>query len=203
MFDKRDITKKLIKSQGGIAKTSDFDGSGVSSFDVARFCKEGFLIRLKHGYYSLADEEPIYEEKLLFHLLSEAVICLESALFHYGYSDFTPRRWSVAVPRDYSRSKLNSCPVPLKPYFVKSEYLSLGKSEGDFNGVTLSVYDRERTVVDCFRYRNKLDKETFIKAIKAYVDDDNKNLMILSEYAKKLHVYDKIIGTMEILLNER
>ena len=77
----------------------------------------------------------------------------------------------------------------------------LGKTFEDFDGVILPVYDRERTICDCFKYRTKLDNEIFNKAVNAYVADDNKNLSNLSKYAKEMKVYKKVMDLMEVLLN--
>jgi len=65
----------------------------------------------------------------------------------------------------------------------------------------LPVYDRERTICDCFKYRTRLDTETFNKALNAYANDTNKNLQNLSTYAKKLRVYKKATELMAVLLN--
>jgi predicted transcriptional regulator of viral defense system len=65
----------------------------------------------------------------------------------------------------------------------------------------LPVYDRERTICDCFKYRARLDNEMFAKALNAYANDTNKNLKNLSDYAKKLRVYKKVTELMEVLLN--
>jgi predicted transcriptional regulator of viral defense system len=71
----------------------------------------------------------------------------------------------------------------------------------DNTTVTLPIYDRERTICDCFKYRSKLDNEIFSKALKAYANDIKKNLNNLSTYAKKLRVYKKVTELMEVLLN--
>ena len=76
----------------------------------------------------------------------------------------------------------------------------IGKTNGDFNGVRLAVYDRERTICDCFKYRTKLDNEMFNKALNAYAADKKKNLSNLSNYAKKMRVYKKLMDVMEVLL---
>lgn len=77
----------------------------------------------------------------------------------------------------------------------------MGKSPTTSTGVELPVYDRERTICDCFKYRSRLDNEIFNKAINAYVKDDKKNLNNLSAYSQKLRVYKKITELMEVLLN--
>ena len=83
----------------------------------------------------------------------------------------------------------------------KNEFYHYGATVGDFNGVELKVYDRERTICDCFKYRSKLDSEIFNKAINAYVADPKKNLANLSKYAKDMGVYTKLMNVMEVLLN--
>jgi hypothetical protein len=63
------------------------------------------------------------------------------------------------------------------------------------------MYDRERTICDCFKYRSRLDHETFNKAINAYAKDKEKDLENLSTYAKKLRVHKKVTELLEVLLN--
>ena len=200
-MNKKRIAEKVIRKAGGIVKTSEFVSLGLSNLDVANLCKEGYIKRIRHGYYQLAQKEDIKEEQILASLLPEGVVCVESALFYYGYSDFAPRRWTIAVPRTFSRTKLKFDTLPMKIYYIQNSQFEIGKVESDFNGVKLSVYDRERTICDCFKYRNKLDSELFNKALNSYVADDKKNLNNLAKYAKEMRVYTKLMNVMEVLLN--
>ena len=199
--DKKTLLKQVIIEKGGIAKTSDFVAAGIPAVDVVNLCTPGYLERIRHGYYQLADWDTSSEEQLIATLIPKAIICVESALFHYGYSDFAPRKWSIAVPRSMSRTKLDIDALALQTYYVQSEIYELGKTTADFNGVILPVYDRERTICDCFKYRSRLDNEIFNKALNAYVNDSKKDLRNLSEYAKKLRVHKKVTELMEVLLN--
>ena len=200
-MDKKTLSKQVIIEKGGIAKTSDFVAAGIPAVDIVNLCNTGFLERIRHGYYQLADGNTSSEEQLIATLIPKAIICVESALFHYGYSDFAPRKWSIAVPRSMSRTKLHIDALALQTYYVQSEIYELGKTTADFNGVMLPVYDRERTICDCFKYRSRLDNEIFNKALNAYVNDSKKNLRNLSGYAKKLRVHKKVTELMEVLLN--
>ena len=200
-MDKKTLSKQVIIEKGGIAKTSDFVAAGIPAVDVVNLCNTGYLERIRHGYYRLADGNTSSEEQLIATLIPKAIICVESALFHYGYSDFAPRKWSIAVPRSMSRTKLDIDALMLQTYYVQSEIYELGKTTANFNGVMLPVYDRERTICDCFKYRSRLDNEIFNKALNAYVNDSKKNLRNLSGYAKKLRVYKKVTELMEVLLN--
>lgn len=196
-----ELAKDVIASKGGIAKSADLVASGMRAVDVVNMCNAGYLTRVRHGYYQLTEQLSVSEEQLLATLIPKGIVCVESALFHYGYSDFAPRKWSIAVPRSMSRTKLKVGALVLQPYYVQSELYELGKTTGDFDGVLLSVYDRERTICDCFKYRSRLDNEMFNKALNAYANDKKKNLKNLSAYAKKLRVYKKVTELMEVLLN--
>ena len=200
-MDKKTLSKQVIIEKGGIAKTSDFVAAGIPAVDIVNLCNTGYLERIRHGYYQLADGNTSSEEQLIATLIPKAIICVESALFHYGYSDFAPRKWSIAVPRSMSRTKLDIDALALQTYYVQSEIYELGKTTADFNGVILPIYDRERTICDCFKYRSRLDNEIFNKALNTYVNDSKKNLRNLSGYAKKLRVHKKVTELMEVLLN--
>ena len=200
-MDIREVARAVVESRGGIAKSADFVAAGIRAVDVVNLCNAGYLDRVRHGYYQMAEQHETAEEQMLATLIPQGIVCVESALFHYGYSDFAPRKWSIAVPRSVSRAKLDVDALPVQTYFVQRDLYELGKTTGDFDGVTLPVYDRERTICDCFKYRSRLDNELFSKALNAYANDPKKNLRNLSVYAKKLRVYKKVIELMEVLLN--
>lgn len=198
---KIEIAKKIIDESGGIAKTAAFLAAGLYKSDIGKLVADGILERIRHGFYQLVGNYDITEAEYLSQLIPEGIVCVESALFYYGYTDFTPREWSIAVPRDVSQIKLKTTIVPLKAYYIQSDVYELGKTQANFDGTTLPVYDKERTICDCFKYRTKLDNELFAKAVNAYANDKEKNLANLSKYAKQLRVYKKVTDMMEVLLN--
>ena len=201
-MNKKDLAQKVIKNKGGIAKTADFVSVGMKNYEVAALCKDGYIERIRRGFYQLPQSRQATEERLLRELLPQGIVCVESALFHYGYSDYTPREWSVAVPRTASRAVKRIEKFPIKAYYIQNDFLTIGKSTDNFNGVMLAVYDRERTICDCFKYRTKLDSEIFNKAVNAYAADDDKNLANLAKYAKEMKLYTKVMNVMEVLLND-
>ena len=165
-LSKHDIVNEVFNTVGEVAKKSDFISAGLKEQDVYTLFKQGYIERVKHGYYKLSVGDELKEEVLLSKLMTQGIVCVESALFYYGYSDFAPREWTIAVPRSYSRTvKAMQEEVPIKAYYVQSDMYHLGETTGTFNGVTLPIYDRERTICDCFKYRTKLDNEIFNKAI--------------------------------------
>lgn len=198
-MEHKDIIKKTICTNGGIVKLAVLTSAGVPKEKIYKLCSDGYLQRVRQGYYQLADEPILSDEQIIASTIPEAIISMESALFHYGYSDFMPRVWSVTVPRSASRRLTTS--VPIKIYYVKDDIYDLGKTTINENGASFAIYDRERTICDMFKHRGKVDNEMFSKAVNAYANDTQKNLIALSAYAKKLRVYKKVTELMEVLLN--
>ncbi|MCI9138016.1 MAG: hypothetical protein HFH48_10755 [Lachnospiraceae bacterium] len=122
-LNKKEILIKVIENNGGIAKTSDFAANGINKYEVATFCKKGVIERIRRGFYQLPQSSNTTEEQLIRAFLPQGVICVESALFHYGYSDFSPREWSIAVPRTAIRAVKNV--KNIKEFSMKAYYCSM------------------------------------------------------------------------------
>jgi len=201
-----DISSKvhlIINNAGGIARTSDFNAAGFANYVVSDLCKRGSISRIRNGYYTISTKilQEQQEEKIIAQLFPDGIVCFDSALFYYGYSDKTPISWHLAFPRTVTRSRFNIEYPPIRSYMVQQNIIDLGTTKSNWNGVILTIYDRERVICDCFKRRSQIDTETFVKAVNAYAIDEKKNLSNLSEYAKKLHIYKKVSEIMGVLLN--
>lgn len=200
-MEAKKIVKNVIESKNGIAKVSDMVSAGAARADIKKLYADGYIQRVSQGYYQLSSTSELTDEQIVSSVIPQSIVCMESALFYYGYSDFMPRVKSVAIPRTSSRKAIDALSIPLKVYYVSKEIYELGKTTVTENGTTFAIYDRERTICDIFKHRNKMDSEMFNKALHAYAKDDNKYLGNLSVYAKKMHVYKKVMELMEVLLN--
>lgn len=56
------------------------------------------------------------------------------------------------------------------------------------DGCKVRIYDKDRLICDCLRYRNKMDREIFNKAIQNYIADPEKSVSRLLKYAELLRV---------------
>ena len=83
-MDIRVAAKAVIESRGGIAKSADFVAAGIRAVDVVGLCNAGYLDRVRHGYYQMAEQTETAEEQMLATLIPQGIVCVESALFHYG-----------------------------------------------------------------------------------------------------------------------
>ena len=113
---------------------------------------------------------------------------METALRYYGYSDRTPSEWHIAVNKNSNKTRFNIDYPFVKPYYIDPKVLELGVIEQVIDGNKVCMYDKERVICDCLRYRNKMDREIFNKSIQKYISDTKKNIPKLMEYAEKLRV---------------
>lgn len=186
-----DMVKKKFMKFGGILKTSELKDCGLSSRQIKKLLDEGIISRIKQGYYELSDFIS-KEEVVIARLFPQAVIYLESALFHYGYTDRIPSSWQIAVNKNCEKGQFVIDYPFITPFYIKGEFLELGMDTIDVEGVAVKIFDRDRTICDILRYEKKLEKEVFNKAVQSYVKDDKKNVRKLFYYAEVLNIKGKV-----------
>lgn len=183
------IYDEFIKA-GGVLKTAELNKIGLDSRKIRSLVMEGKLVRIKHGFYEHSSFLPS-DEVVIARLFPKAVIFLESALFYYGYSDRAPASWQIAVDRNSEKSLYSIDYPPIKPFYLKSEYLKIGVETYVNDGVKIPIFDKERTIIDVLRYEGKLDVEVFRKALENYSADRGKRLRTLFEYGELFGIGNK------------
>lgn len=187
-----DELKKLFERHGYVMRTSELQASRIYYKDIQKLLCDGVIEKIKQGYYYLIDEYNDSEVNIINRLFPDAVFCMYTALFYYGYSDRTPNEWHLAVNKNISKYRLKIDYPFVKTYFFEPEILSLGVTEEIINNNAVQIYDKDRTICDCLRYIGKMDREIFNKSIQNYVQDPKKNVPNLMRYAKQLRVQQKV-----------
>lgn len=160
--------------------------------DIKQLLDAGLIERIKRGYYHWIEDQGESEVTMINCLFPDAVLCMETALFYYGYSDRNPVEWNLAIDRNVSKQRTKIDYPFIKAYRTESALVSLGKTTGIIDFVDVHIYDRDRTICDVLRNMNKMDREIFNKAIQGYVKDSQKNISNLMQYAKVLRVQKKV-----------
>ena len=188
---KIDKMKDEFNKHGGVLKTSELNDLGFSSRQIKSLIEEGMISRIKHGFYELTDYIP-REEVIIARLFPEAVIFLESALLHYGYTDRIPSAWQIAVDKNSKKTKYDIDYPLIEPYYLEPNFVEAGIDTIRVENVEVRIYDRDRTICDVLRYEKKLEEEVFTSAIKRYVKDPKKNVRNLFEYAEIFNIKNKV-----------
>lgn len=165
---------------------SDAVQHGISRQILAYYTTKGVLERLHPGIYRSVIREPLVDfewEELAqtAYSIPEGVICLISALCYYRLTDQVMRESWIAVA--------HSQRAPRRPgaRIIRTRNLELGAMEMMLGEFSVRIFNRERCIIDAFRY---LDKEIAFKALKAYLQGSNykPDFIKLQTYAKKLRV---------------
>ncbi len=118
------------------------------------------------GIYVLADAE-FSEHQSLFEAckrVPHGVVCLLSALRFHRLTTQAPFEVWLAIDEKARLPKLSY--PPLRIVRFSGPALTTGVEEHVIRGVTVHVTAPARTVVDCFKYRNKIGLDVAIEALR-------------------------------------
>ena len=180
--------KTLFERYGGMMRTSQLAEENVFYPQRQQLINDGYVEKIKRGYYQWVNPDDFSEAGTVLRLFPDAILCMDTALRYYGYSDRTPGDWHLAVSKDSGKSRFKIDYPFVKPYYVEPAVLELGLTKGNMDGHEMRIYDKDRVICDCLRYRKKMDKEIFNKAIQNYIADPEKSIPKLLEYAGPLRV---------------
>jgi len=192
--------RQIFDEHGGMLRTRELYAYKVFYNDVQQFVRDGLVEKIRYGYYQWIDEDNPSEARLINQLFPDGILNMYTALFYYGYSDRTPNAWHLAVSKDSGKSRFKIDYPFVRPYFVEPDLLNLGLTSGEIDSNPVRIYDKERTICDCLRYRNKMDREIFVKAIQRYVNDTSKNIPRMMHYAKKLRAANTVKNLVGVWL---
>ena len=190
---------QLIEEQGGIVKKEQFTELGIDYRRILDFVQSGDLVRIKNGYYTDRIDR-FTEEELVARLFGDARLCMESALYAYGYISQKPYGWHLAVDKNTSKSRFKMDYPKIIPYYTEPEVLGLGSTEIMISGQQFQIYDRDRVICDCLKYESKLEREVFKEALQSYIRDSQKDISALMAYARARKVVGKVQSMIGVWL---
>ena len=202
MLDQKDIKNlnDIFKDYDYVMTTAQLSAVKLYYRDIQRMLNEGLIEKIKRGYYHWIESYGKDEIVIINRLFPDGVLCMDTALFYYKYSDRTPAEWHITIDKNTSRQRTQVEHPLIKAYRVESELLTLGEANGEIDSQKVRIYDRDRTICDVLRNMNKMDKGIFNKAIQGYVKDPKKNIPNLMQYAKALRVQKRLKDIIEVWL---
>ena len=184
--------EKIFRKHGGQLKMTEAIRLGITHYTLYSMCKKGIVEKVARGIYRLKSM-PIESEHDIISVCSrfpQAVVFLISALYFHKMTTQIPYEVYIAVPT-YSRIKLPEYP-PIRSHRLSEATYQVGIEDRVIDGVNIKIYDPEKTLVDCFRFRNKIGLDVAIEALKFYRQRGRMDLTKISKYAKICRV-DKIM----------
>ena len=94
----------------------------------------------------------------------KGVICLISALAFHNLTSQIPHQVYVALPVSAEKPRLSYPPIRL--FWLSGEVYSSGNEIHELDHVKISIYGREKSVADCFKFRNKIGMDVAREALR-------------------------------------
>ncbi len=190
----------IIREHGGIVRTSEALKAGVHPRTLYALRDNGALEQVSRGIYRLADQPPISNPDLVTVALRipRAVICLVSALHFHEITTQIPHKVSIALERGTETPRMDQ--PPLSVHRFSKEALSSGIGQHEIDGVTVRIYSPEKSLADCFKFRNKIGMDIVLEALKLYRDRKSFRTDRLLEYARICRVDSVMKPYLEALL---
>ena len=179
---------KTFREKGGTLRTRDLVALGVHTDTLYALRDGGQIVELGRGLYRLAEaEEAEYPDLAVVAARAPNVaVCLIGALSYHGITTQIPSSVHIAVPRgSYHGIKL---PTPATVYRFDRKTFNAGLETQRIGGMPLKIYSAARTVVDCFKFRNKLGLDVALEALRLARKRKRVQNRELLHYARQLRV---------------
>jgi predicted transcriptional regulator of viral defense system len=197
------VSKAILffKKCGGVLRTSEALALGINSKTLYAMEKKGDIEKIDRGLYRLIDHtlEATYSDLILItKRLPKAVVCLISALAFHELTTQIPRFIHIAYQQGWRQPKIQY--PPLKVYRYSKTSFEAGIEFHTFDKVRIAVYSPAKTVVDCFKFRNKIGIDVAVEALRSYWHQDKQaNVTELLKYARICRVVKIITPYIESL----
>lgn len=160
--------KRILKllTARGVLRPRDLDALHVSREYLNKLWAQGVLDRPSRGMYSLPDTAPTENRSIVeaCQRVPHGVICLLSALRFHNLTTQSPFEVWMAIGEKARHPKID-LPV-LRIVRFSQKTLAYGVQKEQVEGITIQVYSPAKTVVDCFKYRNKIGLDVAIEALR-------------------------------------
>lgn len=174
---------RIFRRYGGILQTREALAAGIHPRTLYTLRDQGTVDQLSRGLFRLAALPPLTAPDLItvHRRIPAGVLCLVSALDVHGLTTQVPHVVQVAVPQGTTPPRLDYPPIRI--FWFRGRQYTDGITHCCYDGLSIPVYNPEKTLVDCFRYRHKIGMETVMEALKVYLQGTRQMDRLLS-YAK-------------------
>ena len=187
----------IFRKHGGQLRMSEALVHGITRYMLYSLRDKGIIEQVSRGVYRLVELPPISNPDLVTVSLRfpNAVICLISALSFHNITTQIPHVVYVAVPRNSRIPSIDYPPV--QAHRFSNEAYNFGIENHSIDGVSVKIYTPEKTLADCFKFRNKIGMDVVIEALKLYRSRQKFNFEKLLKYADVCRVKNIMMPYLE------
>jgi predicted transcriptional regulator of viral defense system len=190
---------EAFREKGGTLRTRDLIARGVHTDALYALRDSGRVVELGRGFYRVADageaEHP--DLAVVAACAPNAAVCLISALSYHGVTTQIPSSVHLAVPRgSYHGIKLS---IPVTVYRFDPKTFHEGLETHSMGDLPVKIYSAARSVVDCFKFRNKLGLDVVLEALRLARQRNRVQSRELLHYARLLRVEKPMSPYLQVI----
>lgn len=191
--------RRVFEKHGGALRTSEAVAEGIHPRTLYALRDAGELEQLARGLYRLAGLPPLSEPDLatVAKCIPLGVVCLISALAYHELTTQIPHEVHLALPRTARHPRLTY--PPLHIYRFSRGPFNAGIETHVIDKISVRVYGPEKTLADCFKYRNKIGLDIALEALRAYRARRGARLQVVLEYSRVCRVEQVIRPYLEAI----
>lgn len=176
--------KQIISNKNGIIRTSEALREGIHPRTLYALRNMGAIERVSRGLYRLEDQKPISNIDIVTVAarFPRSVICLVSALAFHNITTQIPHTVSIALERGAEQPRIENPPITIHRFSKDSLYA--GIQEYIIDGIVVKIYSPEKTLADCFKFRNHLGMDVVLEALRLYKVRKGFNIDELLKFAR-------------------
>ena len=179
-----DRATKIFQDHNGILRTQQAIRHGIAPRTLYEMRDVGLIQRESRGLYRLVDVEFGSNTDLvqIAMKIPKGVICLISALSFFELTTQIPHQVYIALPIDAEKPRLEY--PPLRIFWLSQKAYSAGIENHELDGIPVRIYGIEKTIADCFKFRNKIGLDVALEALRGYRKHKEFNIGTLLYYAR-------------------
>jgi len=185
--------RRLFTEHDEMLRTADALRLGIHPRTLYALRDSGEIERVGRGLYRLATAPPLTSPDLvpIAVRIPHGVVCLISALAHHGLTTQIPHAIDLALPSHSQVPKIDG--IPLRVFWYSEPSFSTGVETVRIDRVAVRIYSPEKTIADCFKYRNKIGLDIAIEALRTYKEKKRKtDIKALTKFAQ----IDRVLRVM-------
>jgi predicted transcriptional regulator of viral defense system len=194
----KELVLELLQKNNGILESKQATEAGIDNKILQRLEQTGEIVRVGRGLYVGAN---YMEDEYLVaqYRCKKGIYSHETALYFHDLCDRTPLQLMLTIPNGYNTRILKDTDK-YKFFYCKKELCDIGKMKlKSPYGNEIVVYDKERTICDCLRKKDKMDMDLVLSAVKQYMREPGADFAGLLKYAEYFHVREMVRQYMEVL----
>jgi len=178
----------IFRRHDGILRTGEALAAGVHPRTLYEMRESGEVQILARGVYRLAKLPPLADPDLVTvaKRVPNAVVCLISALALHELTTQIPHEIHIAIRRSAGTPVLTY--PPLRVYRFTDTAFEAGIETRKIDGISVRIYGAEKTLADCFKYRNRIGLDVVLEALRTYCGRRKKDFQKLYKYAQVCRV---------------